>query len=107
MKRRFFTFKNIFACLIILYALFMIFTTIFSDRLSAFNYRAFFPFLTFLVIGIVLLFKKNEPIEKKRIRLFLWMILLTAFAILIATVVSQQKQIKKLEKMEQSKSGIK
>jgi uncharacterized BrkB/YihY/UPF0761 family membrane protein len=61
----------------------------FYNGSSGFNYRALLAFLTFLVIGIVMLFKKNEPIEKRRIRLLFWTILVAAFAILIATVVSQ------------------
>ena len=85
----------------------MIGTTIFSDRLSAFNYRAFFSFLAFLFIGIVLLFQKNRPIEKRRLIVLFWTLVVTAFAILIATVITQKKQIEKLQKMEQVNSSIK
>lgn len=107
MKKRFFTFKNIFACFTILYALCMIVITIFYDRRSAFNYRAFFAFLAFLFIGVALLFQKNKPFEKRRLIILFWTLVVTAFAILIATVITQKKQIEKLQKMEQSKSVIK
>ena len=59
------------------------------------------------MIGILQLFQRNQPVEKLRPWPIFWAILVAAFAILIGTVINQKKQIEKLEKIEQSKGGIK
>ncbi len=107
MKKKPFNFRIIFGCFSILVAVYMIVTTPFYDHSLGFNYRALLFFIIILVIGVGQLFQRNVPLEKRRVKMLFLTVVVTVFVILLITIADQQAKIKKLEKIEQSKSRSK
>ena len=107
MKKTIVIVRVILACLCILFAFYVLFTTGFYNHSSGLNYRSLLIFLILLFAGILQLFQRNEPFEKGRFKLLFWTLVVIAFVILILTVINQKAQIKKMEKIEQSESKTK
>lgn len=108
MKKTIIIIRIILGCLCILFGFYILFTNVFHEKTSGSNYWYLVSFLCFLTAGILQLVKRNEPIEKReyqrRAQILFWTIIIVAFVILIFTVNSQQKQIEKMNKIEQPKN---